>query len=76
MEALRATFYEVSTSVLLIDEAGSALDREAEGAMCAYLERHRSAHACVIASHHDRVLGMADRVITMKDGEIVDDRDR
>ena len=63
-------------SVLLIDEAGSALDREAERAMCAYLERHRSAHACVIASHHGRVLGMADRVITMKDGKIVDDRDR
>ena len=63
-------------SVLLIDEAGSALDREAERTMCAYLERHRSAHACVIASHHDRILGMADRVITMKDGKIVDDRAR
>ena len=63
-------------SVLLIDEAGSALDREAERMMCAYLERHRSAHACVIASHHDRILGMADRVITMKDGTIVDDRAR
>ena len=63
-------------SVLLIDEAGGALDREAERTMCAYLERHRSAHACVIASHHDRVLGLADRVITMKDGKIVDDRDR
>ena len=63
-------------SVLLIDEAGSALDREAERTMCAYLERHRSAHACVIASHHDRVLGLADRVITMKDGKIVDGRGR
>ena len=64
-----------SPNVLLIDEAGSALDRETERAMCTYLERHRSAHACVIASHHDRVLGIADRVITLKDGRIlVDDR--
>ena len=63
-------------SVLLIDEAGSALDREAERAMCTYLDRHRSAHACVIASHHDRVLGMADRVITMQDGKIVDEHGR
>ena len=58
-------------SVLLIDEAGSALDPEAERTMCAYLERHRSDHACVIASHHDRILRMADRVIAMKDGKIV-----
>ena len=60
-------------SVLLIDEAGSALDPEAERTMCAYLERHRSSHACVIASHHDRVLRVADRVITMKEGKIVNE---
>src|SRR5690606_36168590 len=58
--------------VLLLDEASSALDAEAEGYVHRMLRRLRDAGmAIVVVSHRESTLRLADRVIHLEDGRMV-----
>ncbi|HWA27582.1 MAG TPA: peptidase domain-containing ABC transporter [Lacunisphaera sp.] len=63
--------------ILLLDEPSSALDTAAEERLAAILQRLRnSGRTIVVATHAPRLIGLADRVVTMAEGRVVDIRDR
>lgn len=57
-------------SVLVLDEATSAVDAESEAQMLDALERMRGAVTIVLVSHRDAPLARADRVYRIGDGAI------
>nr|MDT0658422.1 ABC transporter ATP-binding protein [Micromonospora sp. DSM 115978] len=62
--------------VLLADEPTGALDSVAAAAVLDLLrQRHRAGQTIVLVTHDHRVAAAADRVVTMLDGRIVDERD-
>ena len=54
--------------ILLIDEATAALDREIEDAILEYLLNLHRTSLVVLVSHDERVISLADEVITIGDG--------
>ena len=62
--------------VLLADEPTGALDSASADVVLDLLRRrHDSGQSIVLVTHDHRVAAAADRVVTMLDGEIVDERD-
>jgi putative ABC transport system ATP-binding protein len=62
-------------AVLLADEPTGALDTEAARAVLGVLrEQHRQGQTIVMVTHDHRVAAAADRVVLMRDGEVVDQR--
>jgi putative ABC transport system ATP-binding protein len=61
-------------TLLLADEPTGNLDSAASRAVLALLrERHAAGQGIVLVTHDARVASVADRVITMRDGRIVDE---
>ena len=61
-------------SVLLADEPTGSLDSAATGEILALLSRLRApTRAIVVVTHDPRVATTADRVLSMRDGQIVDE---
>lgn len=58
--------------VLLIDEATSALDTTSERAVVGAVGRVRDNYTTVIVTHRPAMLDIADRVVVMADGRIVE----
>lgn len=58
--------------VLLIDEATSALDTTSERAVVEAVRRVRDDYTTVIVTHRPAMLDIADRVVVMVDGRIVE----
>ncbi|MFC0532571.1 ABC transporter ATP-binding protein [Phytohabitans kaempferiae] len=62
--------------VLLADEPTGALDSaSAEVVLDLLRRRHGSGQSIVLVTHDHRIAAAADRVVTMLDGQIVDERD-
>ena len=59
--------------LLILDEATSALDAENEAAVAAALGRLRGTVTIVLIAHRGALLDLADRVITLDAGRIVDE---
>jgi ATP-binding cassette subfamily C protein len=55
-------------SLLILDEATTALDPETEAAICATLEQHRGRLTILAICHHGRLVELADRVYRVEDG--------
>jgi putative ABC transport system ATP-binding protein len=65
-----------SPDVLLADEPTGALDSAAATVVLDLLRRrHADGQSIVMVTHDHRVAAAADRVVTMLDGQIVDERD-
>jgi len=58
--------------LLLIDEATSALDTQNEHAIINSIARIRDNHTTVIVTHRPAMLELADVVIVMRDGRIIE----
>lgn len=58
--------------LLLLDEPTSALDSESEAAVTATLERIKGACTIVIMAHQLRTVRMADRIVVLNSGRIVE----
>jgi putative ABC transport system ATP-binding protein len=62
-------------AVLLADEPTGALDTEAARAVLGVLrEQHQAGQTIVMVTHDHRVAAAADRVVLMRDGQVVDQR--
>lgn len=63
--------------VIFADEPTAALDKESGMSMVAMLKRLGTARdtTTVMVTHDNRILEMADRVVTLEEGRIVDDTD-
>jgi putative ABC transport system ATP-binding protein len=62
--------------VLLADEPTGALDSAAaENVIDLLRRRHEDGQSIVLVTHDHRIAAAADRVVTMLDGQIVDERD-
>jgi ABC-type multidrug transport system fused ATPase/permease subunit len=59
--------------LLLLDEPTSALDVRSEAAVLEALESLPASLTTIVASHRDRTVGMADRVLVLEHGRLVDD---
>ena len=59
--------------ILLVDEGTSALDTENEAAVTAALSDGTDARTCVIVAHRLASIRLADRVVFLEDGRIVED---
>jgi ABC-type multidrug transport system fused ATPase/permease subunit len=59
--------------LLLLDEPTSALDVRSEEAVLEALESLPASLTTIVASHRDRTVGMADRVLVLEHGRLVDD---
>ncbi len=59
--------------LLLLDEATSALDAENEAAIAAALQRLRGRITIVLIAHRGVLTGLADRVIRLERGRVVDE---
>ncbi|GAB11000.1 putative iron-siderophore ABC transporter permease/ATP-binding protein [Gordonia araii NBRC 100433] len=60
------------SGLLLVDEATSALDAITERAVVDALEETRGERTAVIVTHRPALVSLADRVIVLDDGKIVD----
>jgi ATP-binding cassette subfamily C protein len=60
--------------LLILDEATSALDAENEAAIAAALERLRRRMTIVLIAHRGALLNLADGVITLESGRLIDER--
>ncbi|MFT3901252.1 MAG: ABC transporter ATP-binding protein [Gordonia sp. (in: high G+C Gram-positive bacteria)] len=60
------------SGLLLVDEATSALDAITERAVVDALEQTRGERTTVIVTHRPALVSLADRVIVLDDGKIVD----
>ena len=59
------------SSILVLDEASSALDAATERKLISALERLDENMTMIIVSHRPSILAMCDRVITLDEGRIV-----
>jgi len=59
--------------LLILDEATSALDAENEAAIAAALARLRGRMTVVLIAHRGALLGLADQVIRLENGRMVDE---
>jgi putative ABC transport system ATP-binding protein len=63
-------------AVLLADEPTGALDSRATGGVLELLrELHEEGRSIVVVTHDARVATAADRLVTMRDGRLVDETD-
>lgn len=62
-------------ALLILDEATSALDAGNEAAIVAALQRLKNRMAVVVICHRGALVEIADRVISMEDGQVVAVRD-
>jgi len=66
-----------NAGILLLDEPSSALDAKAEEALVALLARLRAeGRTVVIAAHNPRLLAVADVVVTLSSGRVVEPEPR
>ena len=66
-----------NAGILLLDEPSSALDAKAEEALVALLARLRAeGRTVVIAAHNPRLLAVADVVVTLASGRVVEPEPR
>jgi ATP-binding cassette, subfamily C, bacterial CydC len=61
------------TSILVMDEAVSNLDAESERAMHAALEEVASGRTTVLIAHRPSTIRLADRVVVLEGGRVVED---
>lgn len=59
--------------ILLLDEATSALDTESEAAIHAALQRIKRGRTVVLIAHRASTVRLADRIVVMDEGRIVQD---
>ncbi len=59
-------------SILILDEATSQVDLESEQAIQKVLEQFILNRTVIIITHRLAILALADRIVVMKDGQIVD----
>ncbi len=61
--------------VILADEPTGALDSESGKAVLGILQSlHQKGHTIILVTHDQNVASHADRIIELKDGEVIDDR--
>lgn len=59
--------------ILILDEATSALDSESENQIKEALELLMKGRTCLTVAHRLSTIDRADRIVVMKDGEIVEE---
>ena len=59
-------------SILILDEATSQVDLESEQAIQKVLEKFVRNRTTIIITHRLAILALADRIVVMQDGKIVD----
>ena len=59
-------------SILILDEATSQVDLESEQAIQKVLEKFIHNRTTIIITHRLAILSLADRIVVMQDGQIVD----
>ena len=59
--------------ILILDEATSALDSESENQIKEALETLMQGRTCLTVAHRLSTIDRADRIVVMKDGEIVEE---
>ena len=62
------------TPVLVLDEPTTGLDGQAKAALLGPLRRLAAGRTTIVVSHDPDVLAWADRVVTLHDGRVADDR--
>jgi ATP-binding cassette subfamily B protein len=70
--ALARAIYR-DTLVLVLDEPSAALDAEAEVALFKEFKRISDGKLCLLVSHRFNTVKMADRIIVIEGGEIIED---
>jgi ABC-type multidrug transport system fused ATPase/permease subunit len=60
------------TSVLILDEATSAIDSETEELIRTGIERHRGLRTTILVSHRHSLVERADRIVVLDNGHIVE----
>lgn len=59
--------------ILILDEATSALDSESESAIHAALQRIKTGRTVILIAHRASTVRLADRIVVLDDGRIVQD---